>query len=88
MTREILDDRTDEMIEEGKRYACDSVQPFRQGELSREFVELYPDRVKKMIKDGAVTSKEVKNSKDVWRKDLKGLDKVTESGIVDHIAKE
>lgn len=87
-TREILDDRTDEMIEAGKQYAGDTIQPFRQGDLSREFVELYPNRVRKMIKDGSITKDEVKKSKEVWRKEVKGLDKITESGIVNHIAKE
>lgn len=58
---------------ERKKYATDLVQSHRQGELSREFVELYPDRVRGMIKEGVVTRDEVKKAKPVWGGDIPGL---------------
>ncbi len=62
-----------EMKEARKQYADEQVQPYRQGELSREFVNLHPDKVKGMVKSGIVTKQQVKQSKHVWKNDLKGL---------------
>ena len=55
-------------------YASDQLQSHRGGNLSREFVEVNPGRIKKMIKEGALTKKEVKDSKYVW-KEVKGWEK-------------
>lgn len=49
------------------KYAGDIVQPFRGGEPSKEFIERYPEKAKKMF-----TAKERKGAKNVW-KDIKGL---------------
>jgi len=68
-----LDMVPDEMKEARKQYADEQVQPYRQGQLSREFVNLHPDKVKGMVKSGIVTKQQVKQSKHVWKNDLKGL---------------
>lgn len=58
---------TSEEIKEGRKQSFRStIQRFRDGELSREFVEAYPERAKDMVKNGIVTEKQVKNSRDVW----------------------
>ncbi len=54
-----------------EKYAPDMVQRYREGELSREFVELYPEQTKGMVKSGTITKEQVKNSKYVWKKDMK-----------------
>lgn len=64
---------TDEIRRQRIDYAPDMIQSHRGGELSKEFVQLHPDRVKGMLKEGAVTQKEVDNAKDVWKKDMPGL---------------
>ncbi len=51
------------------KHAKDIVQPHRKGQPSKEFIDLYPKQAKKMF-----TKKEVKNAKNVWKGDLKGLD--------------
>jgi len=57
---------TAEIKEDRKKYADTIVQPFRQGQLAKEFVEAYPDRVKEMVKEKNITQEEVKNAKPVW----------------------
>jgi hypothetical protein len=47
--------------------ANDMVQPWRQGEPSKEFIDLYPSEAKKTF-----TEKEIKKAKNVW-KDVKGI---------------
>lgn len=64
---------TSEIKEQRKEYFNSALQPFRSGELSREFVETYPTKVKKMVKSGYITPEEVNKSKYVW-KDLDGWD--------------
>jgi len=64
---------TDRIRDDRKKYANDLVQSHRQGEFSREFAQLYPDRTKKMIKAGAITKAEVANAKDVWKNDIPHL---------------
>lgn len=56
-------------------YANDMLQSHRGGQLSKEFLEAHPQRAKQMLKDGAITKEEVKNSKYVWRGDVKGVTK-------------
>ena len=43
------------------KYARETLQPFRGNELSKEFVEQYPDKAKKMA-----TPDQIKKSKYVW----------------------
>jgi len=57
-----------ETKEDRKKYFKTLLQPFRGGELSREFAEAYPKEVKQMASE-----QEIKNSKYVW-KDLPGYD--------------
>jgi len=57
---------TESIKEDRKKYADTIVQPFRQGQLAKEFVEAYPDRVKEMVKEKNITQEEVKNAKPVW----------------------
>lgn len=61
------------------KYANDQLQSHRGGELSKEFLEAYPDRAKKMIKDGAITKDEVKRAKNVWQ-EVKGVTKKADIG--------
>jgi len=56
--------------DERVKYRKEILQPYRSGELSREFVEAYPSQVKKMIKSGAVTKREVAKSMPVWKGDI------------------
>jgi hypothetical protein len=58
---------TTEEIREGRRvFKKDITQPYRDGQLSKEYVEEYPNRIKEMIKEGNITQEEVKNAKPVW----------------------
>jgi hypothetical protein len=57
---------TDQIKEDRKIFKKDITQPFRQGELSKEFVEANPEQVKKMVEEGHVTQEEIKNAKNVW----------------------
>jgi len=60
-----------ESIKEGrKKYKKELLQPYRQGELSKEYIDAYPHQVKTMIKEGAVTRKQVEKAKNVWYKDI------------------
>ena len=54
-------------IKEGrKEYARSIIQKYRNGELSREYVEAYPERAKAMVKTGIHTEKEIKQARSVW----------------------
>ena len=57
---------TESIKEDRKIYQKDLCQPFRQNELSKEYVEAYPDRVKEMVKEGHVTQKEIVSAKNIW----------------------
>ena len=52
--------------EDRRKHFGELVQPYRDGKLSKEYVDTYPNKAKKMAKDG-----EIKKAKDVW-KDLPG----------------
>lgn len=56
---------------ERKKYFNSLVQPFRYGELSKEYVEAYPKETIKMLKQNAITQKEIDNAKYQF-KDLPG----------------
>lgn len=68
-TEEILSERTYEVIPEHikterEEYKQQTIQPFRNGQLSKEYVDLYgTSRIE-------VTSEEVKNAKNVWGRDI------------------
>ena len=57
---------TDAIREDRKVFKKDLTQPFRDGHLAKEYVEAYPERVKKMIEEKHITKEEVKKAKDVW----------------------
>ncbi len=61
----------DHVKEERPKYLKSMLQSHRQGELSREFVEANPERVKGMVKEGVLSNREVKKAKKVWP-ELKG----------------
>lgn len=60
---------TNAIKEDRKIYETDITQPWRNGSLSKEFVQAYPDKVKQMIKEGTTTKEEVKRAKPVWGED-------------------
>lgn len=63
---------TTQEIKDGRKTHFKSLtQPFRNGEISREFVEAFPEQVKKMITESSVSIDQVNNAKYVW-KDLPG----------------
>lgn len=51
----------DRIKEDRKKYAKDILQPWRSGEASREFIDAYPERSKKLF-----TKKEIATAKKVW----------------------
>ena len=54
---------TTSSIKEGrKEYYKDIVQPFRGNEVSKEFIDLYPNKAKTMF-----TEKEIRKAKSVWK---------------------
>ena len=63
---ETIELTTSEMKEERKVYQQEILQPFRAGQLSREYAKQNPESIKKMIREGNTTVAEVKNSKNVW----------------------
>lgn len=54
------------MKEDRKKYQAEIVQPFRSGQLSKEYVKQNPGSIKKMIAEGNTTREEVKNAKNIW----------------------
>ncbi len=57
---------TDQIKEDRKIYRKDLIQPFKDGHLSREFAEAYPEKVQQMVKEGNITTEEVQSARDVW----------------------
>ena len=66
---------TQKIKDERVEFANDQLQRTRGGEWSREFFEAHPQVTKQMLKDKARTKKDIKNSKYVWRSDVKGVTK-------------
>jgi ribosome-binding protein aMBF1 (putative translation factor) len=64
--KQAIEVTTSQIKEDRKIFKSDIVQPFRDSNLSREFVEAYPDKVKQMVTEGHITEREVKESKAVW----------------------
>lgn len=58
---------TSKEIKEGrKQYFKSTIQRYRDGKLSKEFIKAYPEKAKAMVKDGIHTEKEIKQAKNVW----------------------
>lgn len=60
---------------ERQKYLKSQIQSHRQGELSKEFVQLYPEKIKEMKKAGVISEKDIKKAKNVWQ-DLPGIGNV------------
>ena len=60
--------------EDRKKNMKSQIQSHRQGELSKEFVELYPQRIKGMLKEGVITHEQVRKAKRVWKGDIPNYD--------------
>lgn len=61
----------DRIKEDRKANFNSLLQPYRGGEITKEFIEAHPKQAKKMIAEGHVTERQVKNAKYGWR-DLPG----------------
>src|SRR3990167_9627908 len=58
---------TSQEIKEGRRkHFKSTIQKYRDGQLSKEFIEAYPERAKAMVKEGIHTEREIKRAKNVW----------------------
>ena len=58
---------TDAIKTDRKKYKKELLQPFRQGQISKEYLDAYPKQAKGMIKEGIITKKQAKQSKEVWK---------------------
>ncbi len=57
-------------IKEGRRqHRASLLQPFRGGEVSKEYLDAYPEAKKGMIKEGVITREQAKKAKNVWGND-------------------
>lgn len=61
---------TDSIREQRKKYSKDLLQPFRSGEVSKEYLDAYPEAKSGMIKEGIITETQAKKAKNVWGKDI------------------
>lgn len=52
--------------DERAKYLKSQIQSHRQGEVSKEFTELYPEKTKEFVDAGVMTQKEVDRAKPVW----------------------
>ena len=68
--RGVLEFTTDEIKEGRKQYHKELLQPFREGEVSKEYLDAYPKAKEGMIKDGVITEKQARKAKNVWGKDV------------------
>jgi ketol-acid reductoisomerase len=57
---------TESIRDDRKKYSKDILQSFRDGQLSKEYVEAYPEKVKQMIKEGNVSIEEANKAKNTW----------------------
>ena len=53
--------------DERQKFKRDLIQPYREGEFSKEFKEAYPKQTAGMVKDGAITKDQAGNAKEVWK---------------------
>jgi hypothetical protein len=56
----------DRIKQERRKYWRDMVKPYRGGQLSKEFCDLYPKQVAKMVKAGSVKPQDIRKAKNVW----------------------
>ncbi len=64
-------DWSPQSIKDGrKEYAKELLQPFRQGEVSKEYLEAYPKQREGMIKEGIITRRQAENARNVWGRDI------------------
>lgn len=69
--RGVVEFTLDSIREDRKKYFNSVLQPYRQGEFSKEFKDAYPEISKDMVKEGAITESQYKKAKNVWS-DLPG----------------
>jgi len=50
-----------------QKFKRDLIQPYREGEFSKEFKEAYPSQAKEMLKSGTITKDQYKGAKEVWK---------------------
>jgi len=50
-----------------RKHLADQIQSHRQGILSKEWMELYPDRAKGSIDSGTISQEEVKKAEYTWK---------------------
>ena len=60
---------TDEIRDGRKKYRKELLQSHRQGEISKEYLDAYPEQHEALIKEGVATREEIKNAKPVWYND-------------------
>lgn len=60
---------TDNIREGRKKYRKELLQPYRQGEFSKEYRDAYPEIAKDMVKEGVITQRQFDKAKEVWRGD-------------------
>jgi hypothetical protein len=53
--------------ESRKEYAKSLIQPYREGDFSKEYKEAYPIRSKEMVKDGIISQRQYDKAKYVWK---------------------
>jgi len=60
---------TDEIRDGRKKYRKELLQPFRSGQVSKEYLDAFPKQRAGMIKEGIITSDQAKRAKPVWGND-------------------
>lgn len=85
-----LTDFASDDVKEGRiKHAKDMIQRWSpDNQLSKEFVETYPEQVKGMIEKGVVSKEQVRKSKYTYKKDMKGLDQLPHEGAAAVLGKE
>ena len=53
--------------DERREHLADQIQSHRQGILSKEWMELYPDRAKGSIDSGTISQEEIKKAEYTWK---------------------
>ena len=55
-------------IKEGrKEHKKALLQPYRQGDISKEYLDAYPEQARGMVKEGIITQKQANKAKNVWK---------------------
>lgn len=58
---------TDEIRDARKSHKKQLLQPWRGGEISKEYLDAYPEQKKEMVKQGVITQKQADTAKEVWK---------------------